>query len=422
MSQPRILELDVFPPETEIRVFLPGSPPEGDLLPNGTETSIPGNVLNFTARLRAEGFEARDLDIKMLEINATRPGYWKYEAALRPESLKAVARTYWHRAPLLVGGGLGAVFLVILGSLGYLRRRTTQAERSILEARKAAQSEVRAALETADPALLNLEGTEIDGYAVKERIGKGAYSTVYRARHHELGEEVALKILQQDAVNKEILARMKREIAIGSQLKHPNIVKIYAFGIFRGAPYTVAEFVPGLPLNEVMESRSLELDEVARMMTQVLAGLSYAHSKKVVHRDLKPANLFLTDTKVVKILDFGLASLLEAENKITKTGQSLGTPLYMSPEQIRAKSGFASDYYSFGVILFEMVTGETPFWSEQTMEVLSAHAFKKPPLAHEANKDVPLELSELIDRLLEKNPKTRLTNPEVIESTLAKFL
>ena len=260
----------------------------------------------------------------------------------------------------------------------------------------------------------SIEGLELDNYSVGEKIGEGAFSKVYRAFHKELGEEVAIKLLNFEEADKESLARLKREIDIGATLNHPNIVQTLAFGSFGNYPYVVSEFVSGETLHQRLKSAKLEIPKALQLFAQMVDGISHAHKKNVIHRDLKPANMLVSDGEHIKILDFGLAKLLGASQKLTKTGQAMGTPVYMSPEQLRGQICRESDYYSLGCMLFEMLSGRPPFIKEQPMQILSAHAFEKPELVTKFIPNTPEQIADMIDAMLKKKPSERLADPDVI--------
>jgi tRNA A-37 threonylcarbamoyl transferase component Bud32 len=418
----RILRVEVFPPESSIRAFFPAAPGAGDGLPNGDEVSIPPNAYTAPLRISAEGFETKEATVNFIKATATKPNYWEYKTSLRPESPSAFFRSQWHHHPLRSASAILGT-LALFGFLGLLvRRRIKRTQQEALSVQTAAEAEVSKLKQKIVEGNLELEGEQIDDYSVVETLGEGTYSRVYKARHNDWKDLVALKLLKQETKDPEMLARTKREIEIGLELKHPNVVKMFAFGTYHGSPYIVTEFVPGRPLDEVLkEEGPFPLARACHIIEQLALGLEHAHSKGVIHRDLKPGNLFLTSDDQLKILDFGLARIVNSDQKLTKTGQALGTPIYMSPEQVRGKVSTASDYYAMGIIFYELLLGSPPFEGESAMVILSAHAFQKPPKVKDKNPEIPDEISDLIAALLIKRPEKRLQDADVVTQTAAVY-
>ena len=417
-----MLRLEVFPPEAKITVFLPSSPPAGDQYPNLMESSIPQDVLVLPIQISAHGFETRSHQLKLLKATALKPNYWEYKTSLRPESPSAFLRSQWHHHPVRSASAVLGT-LTLFGLLAFtVRRRIRKAEEEKSSVQSAAEAEVSKLKQRIVKGNLELEDGRIDDYSIVETLGEGTYSRVYKARHNDWNDLVALKLLKQETKDPEMLARTKREIEIGLELKHPNVVKMFAYGTYHGSPYIVTEFVPGRPLDKVLdEEGGFTLARACHVIEQLTLGLEHAHSKGVIHRDLKPGNLFLTADDHLKILDFGLARIVDSDQKLTKTGQALGTPIYMSPEQIRGKVVPASDFYSMGIIFYELLVGSPPFEGESAMQILSAHAFQKPPRVKDKNPDIPQEISDLIGALLIKKPEKRLQDPDVITQTAAVY-
>lgn len=408
---------DIFPPEAQIRAFWPGSPPEGDLLPNQREVPVKPSVLQFRVRILAPGFETYETEMKLTEGQAVSPGMWRLDKNLRPEAFLPFCRTVWFLYPagvvlgfVTLAGGAAIVVRQYRSRVNLVQQDTSKILASVAEEMQLLRSRLR------EGGTLN-PGEMLDDYEILEQIGVGTYSTVYKARRFESEEIVAIKLLKQIEDDEQLGQRVKREIEIGGRLKHPNIVKLFAFGQLNESTYMVTEFVPGKPLDKLLTGqRLLDRRLVLALFEQLIDGLSFAHSRGIVHRDIKPANLFVTDEHMLKILDFGLARVIESEQKLTRTGQSLGTPLYMSPEQIQAKADVECDYYAAGVILFEMLEGKPPFTGRTSMEVLSQHAFKRPPRLTGG----PEKLADMVEALLKKRPSERLSDAAVIKQILAE--
>lgn len=418
----RSIRVEAYPPETTIRFFTPTSPPEGDLVPNNQEFLLGGQFLSLKARFSAPGFEERTEEVVLTDLSSTKPNYWVHQTRLIPATPVTILRTQWDLNPWpLYGAALGGILFG--GGLLYGSNRRRQSERKRhQEALAAAAALAQAPEPNQEQFPADLTGRDIDSYQVVKRIGSGAFSVVYQAKHKDWGDLVALKLLNLGDTDSDSTARFRREIAIGRELEHPNVVRMHAFGSVHKFPYIVSEYIPGETLEEVLQRGKLDPRKAVEFTEQLVSGVAYAHAKGVAHRDLKPANIFISETGRLKILDFGMAKFLNSEQKLTKTGQALGTPLYMSPEQIRTKFGPASDYYAIGVILFEMLTGRTPFTGDNALEVLSAHAFKAPPRADHVDPQVPKELADIVESLLIKDMAERLSDPERILQALQDYV
>lgn len=249
----------------------------------------------------------------------------------------------------------------------------------------------------------------IGRYEILGELGKGAMGKVYRAQDPNIGRVVALKTMRLDVHGTddvEILRRFKHEAKLAGVLNHGNIVTIYDAGEFDGVFYMAMEYLEGSTLQTMLHNhRTLPPDKIVEISRQVCAGLDYAHSHNVIHRDVKPANIMLTGENVVKIMDFGIA---KSAASMTTTGQVLGTPTYMSPEQVRGKTlDGRSDLFSFGVVLYEMVVGEKPF-TGQTITTIIYKIIHEPAIPpRELDVTVHPGISTIIMKALAKNPAER---------------
>ena len=243
-------------------------------------------------------------------------------------------------------------------------------------------------------------------YELLDRLGKGDMGIVYRARDTKLGRPVAVKLLLGDLEgDDETRERFLREARAAGELNHRNIIQIYDFGEDGGRAFIVMELLEGANLNELLkEHPDLALDTKLQIMTGVYEGLAFSHSRSIVHRDLKPANLFITKDRQVKVLDFGFARI--ASSKLTRTGLVLGTPDYMSPEQVRGKVvDERSDIFSLGAVFYQVLSGRKPFAAKALPEVMRKVLTDDPaPLTHA---DAPPSLARVVTRALQKDPLKR---------------
>src|ERR1700678_2034249 len=234
-------------------------------------------------------------------------------------------------------------------------------------------------------------GTKLGPYEIQSPLGAGGMGEVYRARDTRLGRDVAIKVLlgtlDKDA---DRLRRFEQEARTIAALNHPNILGIHDIGAHDGAPFLVSEFLEGQTLREKLKSGSLPVRIAIEYALGIAQGLAAAHEKGIVHRDLKPENVFTTRDGRVKVLDFGLAKLVRPEEShetvatlaspATLPGVVMGTVGYMSPEQVRGEASDArSDIFSFGAVLYEMLTGKRAFKRETSAETMTAILHEEPP-------------------------------------------
>ena len=251
-------------------------------------------------------------------------------------------------------------------------------------------------------------GQTVSDYEILDIIGKGGMGRVYRVRNVISGRVEAMKVLLSDiAGEQEIGERFGGEIRTLGRLDHPNIAKLHTALRVGNELVMLMEFVEGITLTDRVRQGPLPLDELLNYASQTLCALSYAHQNGVVHRDIKPSNIMVTPQGVVKLMDFGIAKS-QNDNMNTRTGMTMGSVLYMSPEQVRGTGVDArSDLYSMGIVLYELSAGRRPFESDSTYTVLDAqlNSVPQPPIEH--NPAIPQALNEIILRALEKDPANR---------------
>ena len=265
-----------------------------------------------------------------------------------------------------------------------------------------------------------VEGARLGPYEVLSPVGAGGMGEVYRARDTRLGRDVAIKVLPANcSTDPDRLRRFKQEACSAGALNHPNILSIYDIGAHEDAPYIVSELLDGETLRKRLIGANLPQRRVIDYALQIAHGLAAAHEKGIVHRDLKPDNIFITKDGRVKILDFGLAKLTQRDGNESQTdvptrrvdtdpGVVLGTVGYMSPEQVRGQTvDHRSDIFSFGAILYEMLSGQRAFQGESTADTMSAILKEEPPDLSSTNHNVSPTLERLVDHCLEKNPAER---------------
>jgi tetratricopeptide (TPR) repeat protein len=256
-----------------------------------------------------------------------------------------------------------------------------------------------------------LVGQRLGQYEVVSLLGTGGMARVYRARQTTIVREVALKVINPSEDNRDdFLRRFSREAQLIASMSHPHIGKVFDYGSEAGVFYLVMELLLGGSLAAQLHSGPLPLERISKLTAQVADALDYAHKRGIVHRDLKPQNVLLDENGNAFITDFGLAkSLNTASTAInTQSGTLIGTPAYMSPEQLRGERVDArSDVYSLGVMVFEMLAGQRPFPSDSIHTLLQSHLYESPPAIHEVNPTLSAQINRVVQRALAKQPSAR---------------
>jgi tRNA A-37 threonylcarbamoyl transferase component Bud32/uncharacterized membrane protein YeaQ/YmgE (transglycosylase-associated protein family) len=314
------------------------------------------------------------------------------------------------------GPNIAGIYLIpgILGALAI----TALVQVKLSSDRAKNLESIKAKADKDDPFLMK----NLDGFILTEPLGAGANSKVYLgvpADSLDRDHAVACKLLNEEATKgKDALARYGREIRIAHKLDHPGIVKMYSWGEQGKLLFIIMEYVRGGTLSEVIKPGGLPLKEARELMGQLAKALLHAHEHDIVHRDIKPANVLISNGRC-KISDFGLGRAITDDVSLTKEGTVLGTPAYIAPEQIQGKKPSAScDQYALGVLFYELLTGRRPFQSKDSVALLMMQLQETPQSPAELREGIPEKMTQMVLKMMEKDPKDRYPSLKDVELTL----
>jgi serine/threonine-protein kinase len=260
-----------------------------------------------------------------------------------------------------------------------------------------------------------LIGRDVGHCRIQRKLGQGGMGAVYLAHHTGLNKSVAIKVLPPgSAGNPDFIARFLREARLAARLEHPNVVQVFDVGEEGGLYYISMQYVEGRSLEAILKERKkFSVPEAVAIAKRVAVALAAAHKMGIVHRDIKPANILLSKDGVIKVADFGLAKDKESNASISETGQIVGTPYYMSPEQAQGETLDArSDLYSLGATLYHMVTGQRAFEGHTPLSIVIKHVSQEPVPPREVDPSIPENVCAVIARLMKKRPAERYASAE----------
>jgi len=261
-------------------------------------------------------------------------------------------------------------------------------------------------------------------YQLLERFGSGGMADVYRARDQMLDRYVAIKVLREDySQNADFVQRFRQEARAAANLSHPNIVTVHDFGLDQGQLFIVMELVPGTDMKSLLRQRGrFTVEQAIPLIVQACAGIGYAHRAGLVHCDVKPHNMLVTPDNRLKVTDFGIARAIAAITPGERSDVVWGSPQYFAPEQATGHAPSpASDVYSLGVVLYEMLTGTLPFTASTAEELARLHLQADPIAPSEYIPDIPKSLEAIILKVLSKEPSARYRTADQLGRVLMKF-
>ncbi len=258
-------------------------------------------------------------------------------------------------------------------------------------------------------------------YKILQELGRGGMGVVYKAYDTKLKRTVALKVILSNACQPKDIARLLQEASAMAKFEHPNIIRIYEIGELP-KPYFTMEYIDGCSLSSLIKEKRINSQQSMVIIGKVAEALYVAHKAKIIHRDIKPANIMVTNEGEPKLMDFGLAKIRDGEVKLSKTGDIMGTPAYMPPEQINGKATMSSDIYSLGATFYECLTGRPPFQGDTVWQVMSQITTQDPIPPSQLNPDISVYLEAICLKCMNKVPKNRYHNAKELARDLKNFL
>ncbi len=264
-----------------------------------------------------------------------------------------------------------------------------------------------------------------DRYEIRSELGKGGMGTVYLASDRQLSEDVAVKVVRRDLVSQDptLVERLKSEIRLTRRITHRNVVRAHDLGEWEGVHFLTMEYVKGISVAHLLQTHGrLTVESTLAIGSQLAEALAVAHEQHIIHRDIKPQNLLVDDGGILKVMDFGLARLVERSGGLTQGGYVVGTPRYMAPEQLLGGDvDGRTDLFASGVVLYECLTGQTPFEASSPMAVMAKMLDGRVPPVRDLVPGVPPVLAALVERLLQRDPNDRFASARQVAEQLAQI-
>ena len=260
----------------------------------------------------------------------------------------------------------------------------------------------------------------VERYRVMRRVGKGGFGAVILVEDTVVGEEIILKFLNREiAADDNMIERFKHELRYARRITHENVIRIHDFLTLKKSYAISMEYFSSHSLSDELKQGPISLKRGLKIVWDICRGLSAAHQVGVVHRDIKPPNILINDSGLVKVVDFGLAALSHADARLTRTGMLLGTPTYMAPEQVRARTIDArTDIYSLGVIMYEICTGRPPYVADDPMAILFQHVEGNPTPPRQLKPDIPAAVEAIILKAMWVDPAKRFQSMDDLRRSI----